>query len=136
MRSPQRLPQEVDEPIAPVVVDAPHSPHVAHDGPVLDELRSRSLDDVVALAIDHEPLARQPLDDGGGGDDVSEAQTRGEHLGQAADVDHAAVVVRARQRQHGSALVVELVVVIVLDHRQSARGGRDRGERSGVPGRA
>jgi hypothetical protein len=55
--------EELDEPIAPIRVDAPNAPDVTPDGAVFDEIRDRTLDDVVALTVDEEAIADDAIED-------------------------------------------------------------------------
>ena len=135
-RSPSALCEELDEPIAPRAVDAAHPPHVAHDRPVLDELRGRPFADVVALAVDDEALAREALDDRDGGDDVSEAQAR--ERGPWRDSRRRS---RCRGRRRSPAGARDGPRSEARDRsrprsRRTARGGPDRAARSAGRGRA
>src|SRR5262249_46152004 len=107
--------EEIDQHVAALQVRTPGAAHVALQLAVLEQLGDGALEDVIALAIDVPTPRDDTLDDRAGCDDVSEAQARREHLGERSDVDDDARVVRARQGEDGTAVVVELVIVVVLD---------------------
>ncbi len=97
---------------------------MALDLAVLEQLGHRALHGVIALAIDVGADGRELLQERRRRDDEAEAQAGREDLRQGAEVDDHARGIGGGQREHGAAVVVELVIVVVLDH-GDALGARE-----------
>lgn len=95
---------------------------------VLDQRRHRRLGGEVALDVEQRAEGADASQHRRRSDDVADAQSGGEDLGHRPDVHDEPRVVGARQRKHGTAVVMEFVVVIVLDDRH-APGARESEER-------
>ena len=126
-RVAQHAGERAGERVAAACVVSPDARDVPLELAVFDQLRNRCLRGEIALNVQERPDRRDPADQLGRGDYVADPDSRCQNLRQRADIHHDAGAIGTGQRKDGTAIVVKLVIVVVLDdrHLPLLRQGQD-----------
>jgi hypothetical protein len=104
-------------------VHAAGSAQVPVDRAIEQQLGHCALGHVVALPVHQPPVVNESLHHPWVRHDEADPRPRGEGLGQGAHVHHAAMGVVGGEREDRATHVVELVVVVVLEHEKAPLPG-------------